>query len=212
MADTAVAERVIVLHGLWMRGLALSALVQRLRRAGMDAEAFDFMSVQAPVERTVATLQQRLRVSDGPVHLVGHSLGGLLALKACYRNEDLPPGRIVCLGSPLTGSAAARQLDDWGGGRLLGHSLDLLEHGIREWSGSRQVGVIAGTLPLGLGALLAHTDGDHDGTVGVSETRLPGIHDHCRVAASHTGLLFSAAAAEQTLHFLRHGRFRHSAA
>ena len=201
--------RVIVLHGLWMRGLALSALVQRLRRAGMQAEAFDFMSVQAPMEETVDALRARLRESRTPLHLVGHSLGGLLALKACEQLEERAPGRIVCLGSPLTGSAAARQLDDWGGGRLLGHSLDLLLHGTEPWQGPRQAGVVAGTLPLGLGALLAHPDGDHDGTVGVAETRLPGLTDHCLVAASHTGLLFSAAAAQQTLHFLRHGRFQH---
>ncbi|MGB8634673.1 MAG: thioesterase domain-containing protein [Rhodanobacteraceae bacterium] len=204
--------RVIVLHGLWMRGLALSALVQRLHRAGMQAEAFDFMSVQAPVEKTVEELRARLRKSATPLHLVGHSLGGLLALNACEQLEEREPGRIVCLGSPLTGSAAARQLDDWGGGRLLGHSVDLLLHGTRPWVGPRQAGVVAGTLPLGLGALLAHPAGDHDGTVSVAETRLPGLTDHCLVASSHTGLLFSASAAQQTIHFLRHGRFQHPAA
>lgn len=210
MADGTPVERVIVLHGLWMRGLALSALVQRLRRAGMRAESFDFMSVLSPVDETLAALRRKLAACEGPVHLVGHSLGGLLALHACREQEGLPPGRIVCLGSPLTGSAAARQLDDWGAGRLLGHSLDLLEHGFDDWDGAREVGVVAGTLPLGLGALLTHPEGQHDGTVSVSETRLPGIRDHCRVPASHTGLLFSAAAAEQAIHFLRHGSFRHA--
>ncbi len=203
-------ERVIVLHGLWMRGLALSALVQRLRRAGMRAEAFDFMSVVSPVDQTLTKLRSTLAAHDGPVHLVGHSLGGLLALRALHHQENLPPGRVVCLGSPLTGSAAARQLDDWGAGKLLGHSLELLEHGFERWDGTREVGVVAGTMPLGLGALLAHPDGEHDGTVGVAETRLPGIRDHCRVSASHTGLLFSAAAADQAVHFLRHGCFRHA--
>lgn len=211
MADHTSPERVIVLHGLWMRGLALSALVQRLRRAGMQAETFDFMSVQTPVEQTIGRLRRKLDAEQGRVHLVGHSLGGLLALRALHHQADLPPGRVVCLGSPLAGSAAARQLDDWGAGRLLGHSLALLEQGFERWDGVREVGVIAGTLPLGLGALLAHREDEHDGTVSVAETRLPGITDHCRVAASHTGLLFSATAAEQTAHFLHHGRFRHQA-
>lgn len=202
-----MTERVIVLHGLWMRGLALSALVHRLRRAGMQAEAFDFMSVQTPVEKTVEILRARLGGAEEPVHLVGHSLGGLLALRACHQRADLAPGRIVCLGSPLVGSAAARQLDDWGAGRLLGHSLEILEHGLQHWDGPREVGAIAGTLPLGLGALMSHPEGDHDGTVSAAETRLPGLTDHCGVAASHTGLLFSQAAADQTIHFLHHGRF-----
>ena len=67
--------------------------------------------------------------------------------------------------------------------------------------------VIAGCLPHGLGAHLAHFEGEHDGTVAVAETRLPGISDHCVVEASHTGLLLSATAARQTIAFLRNGCF-----
>ena len=40
----------------------------------------------------------------GPVALVGHSLGGLVALEALRRQPDLPVSRVVCLGSPLRGS------------------------------------------------------------------------------------------------------------
>ena len=48
--------------------------------------------------------------------------------------------------------------------------------------------------------------------MAVAETRLPGITDHCVVAASHSGLLFSSEAAAQTVAFLRHGRFERQAA
>ncbi len=46
------------------------------------------------------------------LHLVGHSLGGLVILKLFERGggADLPPGRIVLLGPPLRGSRAARNL------------------------------------------------------------------------------------------------------
>ena len=69
--------------------------------------------------------------------------------------------------------------------------------------------MIAGRVPHGLGALFAGFDGEHDGTVAVAETQLPGLADHVVVDASHSGLLFSAEAAEQTIAFLRRGRFRH---
>jgi hypothetical protein len=67
--------------------------------------------------------------------------------------------------------------------------------------------VIAGCVPHGLGALLAGFDGDHDGTVAIEETRLPGVSDHVVVEASHSGLLFSAEAVDQAVAFLRSGRF-----
>ncbi|HSM10829.1 MAG TPA: alpha/beta hydrolase, partial [Lysobacter sp.] len=51
--------------------------------------------------------------------------------------------------------------------------------------------------------------GDSDGTVAVAETRLSGLADHVVVAASHSGLLFSAAASRQAIAFLRTGRFQH---
>jgi pimeloyl-ACP methyl ester carboxylesterase len=200
-------SRVILLHGLWMRGFAMTLLRHRLQEDGYAVESFDYMSVVAPLDDTLRRLRGRLRASPAKVHLVGHSLGGLLALLACADDENLPPGRIVCLGSPLRGSAAAQGLTEHGGAWLLGHSRALLERGMEGWTGAREVGMIAGRMPLGLGAVLGHFDGEHDGTVAVAETRIPGLADHCVVEASHTGLLFSADAAAAAVHFLHHGRF-----
>ena len=90
---------------------------------------------------------------------------------------------------------------------LLGHNRSLLEQGLERWEGPREVGVIAGRLPLGLGAMLGQLAGEHDGTVAVEETRLPGVADHCVVEANHTGLLFSQEVARLVTAFLRHGHF-----
>lgn len=205
-----MTDHIVLLHGLWMRGFALALLDKRLTAAGFEVDRFDYLSVAATQERTVERLHRRMqRHAPGPVHLVGHSLGGLLALQACREAADLPPGRIVCLGSPLKGSAAARGFAGFGHGgeALLGHNRELLEYGLERWDGSREVGVIAGRVPIGLGAMLAHMEGAHDGTVAVAETVLPGLSDHCVVETSHTGLLLSVEAARQAVHFLREGRF-----
>ncbi|HEV2620632.1 MAG TPA: alpha/beta fold hydrolase [Frateuria sp.] len=203
-------DQIILLHGLWMRGFALALLHKRMAEAGFAVDRFDYMSVVATQERIVERLHAHMqRYGSGPVHLVGHSLGGLLALQACREAAGLPPGRIVCLGSPLKGSAAARGFAGFGQGgeALLGHSRELLEHGLERWEGEREVGMIAGRVPIGLGAMLAHMEGAHDGTVAVAETQLPGLADHCVIETSHTGLLLSAEAARQVAHFLREGRF-----
>lgn len=204
-------DHVILLHGLWMRGFALSMLHRRLMEAGFRVHRFDYLSVAATQQRILDRLHARMAAladEAGAVHLVGHSLGGLLALRACVDGE-LPPGRVVCLGSPLKGSAAARGFAAWGRGGevLLGHNRALLEQGFERWDGPREVGVIAGRVPLGLGAMLGHLAGEHDGTVAVDETRLPGVADHCVVEANHTGLLFSADVAQRVARFLRQGRF-----
>ena len=207
----AMSDHVILLHGLWMRGFALSMLHRRLIEAGFRVHRFDYLSVAATQQRILDRLQARmngLAAEADAVHLVGHSLGGLLALRACLDGE-LPPGRIVCLGSPVKGSAAARGFAAWGrgGAVLLGHNRELLQQGFERWDGAREVGMIAGRMPLGLGAMLGHFEGEHDGTVTVEETRLSGLTAHCVVEANHTGLLFSAEVAQRTARFLRQGRF-----
>jgi pimeloyl-ACP methyl ester carboxylesterase len=197
-----------------MRGFSMLALRQRLSHAGFAVHGFEYASVAAQPKASSKRLQDRMRAlaerfSASQVHLVGHSLGGIVALQSMRGDEDhLPKGRIVCLGTPFAGSAAARGLLEWPmGERMLGYSMRALLDGVPAWRGEREVGVIAGTLQHGLGAWLGNFRGEHDGTVAVEETRLPGATDHCVVQASHLGLLFSAEAAEQTIAFLRNGRF-----
>ncbi|HEV2286271.1 MAG TPA: hypothetical protein VGR80_09525, partial [Steroidobacteraceae bacterium] len=54
---------------------------------------------------------------------------------------------------------------------------------------------------------LAHFDEENDGTVAVSETRLPGATDHIVLPVSHLGMLVSARVAHETGRFLTEGRF-----
>jgi alpha-beta hydrolase superfamily lysophospholipase len=200
--------RVILIHGLWMRAFSLGLLRKRLVADGFAVDTFDYASVAGGPEPAIAQLRERLRAAPTiTTHLVGHSLGGLVALEALRNVADLPHGRVVCLGSPLRGSRAAQRLSAWPGGTwLVGRSLDLLRRGIADWDGSREVGVIAGRVPFGLGVLVDGLAHPHDGTVAVAETELPGIAAHTVVAATHTGLVFSDEVAQLTGHFLRHGR------
>ena len=202
-------DHVILLHGLWMRAFTLAALRRRLEQAGFSVSLFDYESVFRGADVGVEKLLRRVRDAEaGRVHLVGHSLGGLIALHALQREPDLASGRVVCLGSPLRGSALARSIAGLPGGAVvIGKNVQMLRDGLPRWEGKQQAGSIAGRLPIGLGIAVGALASPHDGTVAVAETQLPGLADHCVVPASHTGLLFSAEAAGQTIAFLRHARF-----
>lgn len=207
--ETNVPDHVILLHGIWMRGIAMLPLARRLQAAGFRVDTLDYPSVVGNWEDSARRLAGHWREhGPQPVHVVGHSLGGMLALHVAANFDGLPQGRVVCLGSPLRGSAAASRMGRLPGGQwLMGQSSSILHEGLPAWRGQRPVGVIAGSTPFGLGSLLGVLEQPHDGTVGVEETRLDGIDSHRVVPYTHTGLAFSSEVAALTVAFLREGRF-----
>lgn len=204
----------ILVHGLWMSGFQLAVLKRRLAASGdLRPRAFSYTSLVGSMSDHVRGLIDFARAQKASrLHFVGHSLGGLVILRAFQLTDDLPPGRAVLLGAPLQGSKAALGIARSVplGKAILGAALmeECIDCEPRTWSGRREVGVIAGSLRVGLGRLFAKLEGDHDGTVAVSETRLPGAKDHIVLRTSHTAMLLSREVAGQAEHFLREGRFR----
>ena len=202
-----MTQRVLLVHGLLNADWWLRPLASRLRREGFAPQLFGYPSVLGGPERAVPRLAERLQAGDFEA-MVGHSLGGLIALEALRLQPQAGVRRVVCLGSPLRGSSTARSIAGRAWSRpLLGRSAALLASGLVGWDGPADVGVVAGDVARGLGRLFSRFEGASDGTVGVEETRLDGLCDHCVVHSSHTGLVLSPLALRQTAHFLRHGRF-----
>ena len=83
------ANRVLLLHGIWNARAWLRPLAARLRREGFVPEVFGYASVFGGPEVAVPRLVARLRDSE-PVAVLGHSLGGLIALEALRRSPGLP--------------------------------------------------------------------------------------------------------------------------
>ena len=206
-----MSNRILLVHGLWMRSFSMLWLANRLRREGFETELFGYYSLLQDTDAVVTRLAGILRDHPG-THVVAHSLGGLLSLRAAEQVGADAIGRIVCLGSPLAGSQAAASIVAKipAGASIVGHNRALLAAGIGQIPAGLQVGAVAGCVPRGLGGVVAQFACEHDGTVALPETRVPGLADYAVVNASHSGLLFSDAAARRTTEFLREGRFEHA--
>lgn len=211
MPQTPSPATVIFVHGLWMSGLEMFRLHRAARAAGFRVRRFRYWSLLRTPEENLARLQAFVqREPAQTVHFVGHSLGGILILRLLIVHADIPPGRVVLLGSPVRGSIVARRIQSLGlGPLLLGRAAPVLAvQREPEWSGQREVGVIAGTRGIGVGRLFCRLPAPHDGTVTVAETTLENATDTLQVPTTHTGLVYSSVVAEQLCVFLRTGTFR----
>jgi pimeloyl-ACP methyl ester carboxylesterase len=180
---------------------------------GYQCHSFGYRTVGSSVQPVIDQLTRFVGGLDADrVHFVGHSLGGIVLHRYFEQARDLPPGRVVFLGSPTVKSRTAERVGKLPLLRsLIGRMVtdELVQpSGAREWRCERELGLIAGTRPIGLGRFFARFDEDCDGTIGVSETKLPGHTAHTTLPVSHMGMLTSRAVADQVGEFLSSGRFR----
>lgn len=195
--------RALYVHGLLMTGREGALLRRRLRGLGVAAGIFRYRSRGEGPAEAAARLAARLRAEPG-IALVGHSLGGLVAM-AALAAAPAWRGRAVLLAPPLAGSAVARRLLSLpGGGWWLGAAREWLAGPPQFGAPPGRVAVIAGTRNVGIGRLLGACAPPGDGVVRLEETRLAGA-PALVLRANHVELLFSARAAAATAAFIRRG-------
>jgi len=209
-------ESVVLLHGLGRGTWSMVLLAQRLRRAGFDVHNLRYPARPRSLEQAVHAVERQVAKREldrvEGIHWVGYSLGGLVA-RACLASGQGPgPGRLVMIAPPNQGSEVvdvigrsplfrlflgdvAAQLGTREGN--LPASLDEVDVETGIVAGSRWINPIGGLL---LGS-------EHDGSVTVDSTRLPGMSDHVVVPHSHTFIMNSGLVARETVSFLRSGHF-----
>jgi pimeloyl-ACP methyl ester carboxylesterase len=207
---SAPTEAVVLLHGLWMNRFVMGWHAHRLASHGYAVHLFGYPSLARPLEANAASLARFLGALPArTLHLVGHSLGGVTAMASLVARPEPRVRRVVLLGAPVRGSAAGVQLAAHRIGRqLLGRSIGTWGIvPVSEAPAGIEVGVIAGTRRLGIGAMLTRLSGPNDGVVTVAETELPEARDSVIVHVAHSQMLVSPTVARQTEHFLRTGCF-----
>jgi pimeloyl-ACP methyl ester carboxylesterase len=204
-----VQEPVILVHGLWMGGWVMQCLRQRLSRCGYAAHAFDYRSMAHGLDEHARGLAMCVAKLRQPViHLVGHSLGGLVILRYLRFFGEQRIGRIVLLGTPVRSCMAGLRLDGLAAGeRLLGASRGIWRSLPDDYRPQCELGVIAGSRPWGLGSLFMRLPGTNDGVVRLEETEVSGMRDRIVLPVSHSGMLASARVAREVAAFLKRGAF-----
>ncbi len=167
-------DAVLLVHGLWTNRVVMLYLGRRLRGHGFDARAVGYFSALHDFEHNARLVAAAIAGVDAPrVHVVAHSLGGVVTLAALRDRPDPRVRRVVLLGAPLSDSASGRSLATkrWGA-PLLGTTRALWVDMPRlDIPPGVEAGAIAGTRRLGLGRLIGlDVPLPNDGVVAVEET------------------------------------------
>jgi len=111
--DLSAIDTIVCIHGIWSHTIALTIIKRRFRKEyGLNVLSFNYRSVRGTLDENASALYAFINKKRlAATHIFGHSLGGVIALRMLATHPDAVPGRVVCLGSPLSGSRAAEFLD-----------------------------------------------------------------------------------------------------
>jgi len=204
-------EVVVMVHGIWMKGAEMVLLRRRVAACGYEVHQFSYASLARAPRENAEALNRFLQTLEAKViHLVAHSLGGIVVLHLFDAFPRQKPGRVVMLGSPIRGSRVAQQMATSWWRHLLGRSIERgLLGDVPRWRAAHELGMLAGTRSMGIGNLftLGKLEKPNDGTVSLVNTCSRRIAAHQSVPYSHMGLLVARPVATAVCHFLRHGHF-----
>jgi len=200
---------IVLVHGLWNRGWMMAKMAKRLRARGHQVRVFSYPTRASDLDGHADGLHGFLSENKADeLHLVGHSMGGLVILNMLSRYDELPPGRVVLMGTPVKGSNVVKRLAKFPAQDFIfGKSRHDLLQGFQFSPVGRESGMIRGTREFGFGKIAGKQNEPNDGSVGISETELEGLTDTVELVVSHSGMLISDEVVEQIEQFLLFGCF-----
>ena len=193
------SRRVILLHGLALSPLMMWPMARRLVRRGWQVERIGYRSTGQGFAASVAEVRRKMPAE--PLHIVGHSLGGLIGAVLLRDPQGLEIGRVVQLGTPNLGSPQASRA-----GRIrplrwfYGPVLAELRPHAGPVAPEARIGAVAGEIWPNI------SGGRGDGTVQL-KSAIAAADDHVTVRVMHTLLPLSAQVAAHAADFLAHGQF-----
>ena len=194
----------------------MELMAYTLRRDGYDTVNVSYPSREEEIaELAETTFPEAIEAcGDQPLHIVTHSMGGILLRHAFAETRPENLGKVVMLGPPNHGSEIVDKLGEVPGFEFFngpaGLTLGTDENSWPNRLGPAEfpLGIIAGNQSISpyFSSLI---DGENDGKVSVNSTRLNNMKDHLVVPFSHGNIVRSQYVTRQTIRFLKLAQFAH---
>nr|WP_171022259.1 triacylglycerol lipase [Thalassotalea litorea] len=181
-----------------MNRLIMAPMALRLEKLGWEVDNLSYPSTSSDKAALFDVLAES--VGEGPVVMVGHSLGGLVIKDFLEHRKvsEVKVPLVITLGTPHQGATIAEDLAKLNIQGMLGSSPQfglLPSHYEPEWDLPNKLISIAGNVKIGARPLLDRVWRDSveesDGTVSVEETRIEGMSEHILVQQTHTSMVYS---------------------
>jgi len=221
VSKTVVAENskecVVLIHGLWRSGAAMNVIVRDLEHFGYLVSVADYPSTKQTIpalsaEYIVPAVDVCMQKGAETVHMVSHSMGGILARQYLQTHELPPGGKVVMLSPPNQGSKLSEFFfGNWFYEAIVGPAGVSLT--------KQSEGIISSLLPVKapVGIIAAYRGWSlwpqswlpepNDGTVSLASMILPEMSDFVVVNSGHAMMRYSDKTHSYIRQFIKHGRF-----
>lgn len=207
----------ILLHGLARTSSSMNDMQAALIDAGFAVAKIDYPSRVEPIEALAGPaiekgLAQCRAQTAGKIHVITHSMGGILFRQYTSVNGAADFERTVMLAPPNKGSEAVDGLRNVPGfqwlngpaGLQLGTDKDSVP--LKLGPALSNVGVVAGTFSINI-VLSTYLPDPDDGKVSVESTKLDGMCAHLQVDVSHPFIMEDEAVIAEVISYLNTGKF-----
>lgn len=208
---------VLLLHGMGRSAFSMKKIEKELKKEGYVVWNKSYKSTQKPIkdlalEHIPSGINYCNSRKTKSIHIVTHSLGGILIRFYLQNHAINNLGKIVMLSPPNKGSEITDLMKSWKlylwatgpAGQELGTSPISTPNSLAPIEAS--IGIIAGRQssdpwfsPL--------IPGDDDGKVSIESTKLEEMTDFLIVDSSHTSIMWDSLVIRQTIIFINLGKF-----
>lgn len=210
------SQSIVLLHGLFRSANSMDAMEDALVDAGYNTCNINYPSTEydiatLSIEYVLPEIQQCAGVVDS-IHVVTHSMGGIVLRYLHSKGELSNVDRVVMLGPPNQGSELVDELGDldlftWLNGPA-GNELATSDTSVVQQlpNVTFRLGIIAGNYSFNpfYSNLIP---GEDDGKVSVDRAKIAGMNDFIVMPVSHSFMMKDKEVIRQTLYFLAKGHF-----